>query len=61
MQPLGRAHPAIKRSADGAQLDTVSYPLPIGVGRQSWSVQPSRQRQTRPVAERESRIASQRS
>jgi hypothetical protein len=34
---------AIKRSADRAQLDTVSYPLPIGVGCQSWSVQPSRQ------------------
>jgi hypothetical protein len=34
---------AIKCSADRAQLDTVSYPLPIGVGCQSWSVQPSRQ------------------
>ena len=31
-------------SADRVQLDTVSYPLPIGVGCQSWSVQPSRQR-----------------
>jgi len=34
---------AIKCSADRAQLDAVSYPLPIGVGCQSWSVQPSRQ------------------
>jgi hypothetical protein len=34
---------AIKCSADRAQLDTVSYPLPIGVGCQRWSVQPSRQ------------------
>jgi len=34
---------AVKCSADWVQLDTVSYPLPIGVGCQSWSVQPSRQ------------------
>jgi hypothetical protein len=35
---------AIKRSVDWAQLDPVSYPLPSGVGRQCWSIQPSRQR-----------------
>jgi hypothetical protein len=43
-----RRQAAIKCSADRAQLDTVSYTLPIGVGRERWSVQPSRQCYARP-------------